>query len=192
MGDLLKHLWPEFSLLLTPWQVVEEIGVAIWLIMALILAISCLAVARHRWNFFQRLRRVQKLIDGQDRASLAENRVATLAQAEEQDSIETGPLWREFDESLVYSADKTRLFNTLDAEHFFNNSTLANGLTSSRLLAAAPSFLTAIGVLGTFTGLTIGLGSLQINAGDVDALKDGVAVMISGAAIAFMTSVWGM
>ena len=48
-------------------------------------------------------------------------------------------LWREFDESLVFSSDQQKLFNTLDAEHFFNARTLASGLTASRLLAAAPS-----------------------------------------------------
>src|SRR5690606_41026188 len=101
----------------------------------------------------------------------------------EQDPDVTGALWREFDESLVYSADKTRLSNTLDAEHFFNNYTLAYGLTSSRLLAAAPTFLTAIGVLGTFLGLKFGLKVLQIIAWDVEALKDCISVLLCEPAV---------
>ena len=192
MFDLISHLWPQFALLSTPGLEMEEIAVWIWLLMMAIMAISVSAVFRHRWNFYRRFTRVEQLIKGQDRSSLAQNRVATMELALEQDPDITGPLWREFDESLVYSADKSRLSNTLDAEHFFNNFTLAYGLTSSRLLAAAPTFLTAIGVLGTFLGLTLGLKGLQINAGDVETLKNGISVMINGAAVAFMTSIWGV
>ncbi len=101
-------------------------------------------------------------------------------------------LWREFDESLVLSSDQKHLFNTLDAEHFFNARTLAPGLTASRLLAAAPSFLVAIGVLGTFVGLTVGLEGLVGTSDEIEALKGGINKLISGAAVAFMTSVWGV
>lgn len=192
MFDLISHLWPQFALVLTPGLEMEEIAVWIWLLMMVIMAISVMSVIRHRLHFSRRLKRVQQLIQGEDRNSLAQNRFVTLEKALEQDPVVTGPLWREFDESLVYSADKSRLSNTLEAEHFFNNYTLAYGLTSSRLLAAAPAFLTAIGVLGTFLGLTLGLKGLQINAGDVETLKDGISVMINGAAVAFMTSIWGV
>src|SRR5690606_21018501 len=154
--------------------------------------ISVVSVVYHSSNCYRRRKKLLMQIVGQDRSSLAQSRIATLEKALEQDPVTTGPLWREFDESLVYSADKTRLSNTLDAEHFFNYHTLAYGLTSSRLLAAVPTFLTAIGVLGTFLGLTLGLKGLQINAADVETLKDGISVMINGAAVAFMTSVWGV
>src|SRR5690554_5456106 len=192
MFELIKHLWPQFELIRTPGLEMQEIAVWIWIVMMVIMAISIVAVLYHSGNFYRRRKKILKLIDGQDRSSLAQSRVTMLNAALEQDPDVTGALWREFDESLVYSADKTRLSNTLDAEHFFNNYTLAYGLTSSRLLAAAPTFLTAIGVLGTFLGLTLGLKGLQINAGDVETLKDGISVMINGAAVAFMTSVWGV
>ena len=106
-----------------------------------------------------------------------------------------GGLWREFDESLVRAGD--HLYNTLDASHFFNHYSLARGLTDNRLLAAVPSFLTAIGVIGTFAGLQIGLGEIRdagfgsVDSG-VDEIKAGIGGMIAGAAIAFMTSVWGI
>lgn len=192
MLELFSHLWPEFGLLLTPEFETLEIVVWFWLLMMFIVLLTVTSVFYHRCNFRVRFKRISQLIDGQDRSSLAKNRIATLEKALGEDPKVTGALWREFDESLVYSVDKTWLSNTLDAEHFFNNYTLAYGLTSSRLLAAAPSFLAAIGVLGTFVGLTIGLKGLQINASDVDAMKDGVSSMINGAAVAFMTSVWGV
>lgn len=104
-----------------------------------------------------------------------------------------GKLWKEFDETLVSSPDGTRLFNTLDAEHFFNYHSLAQGLTENRLLAAVPGFLTAIGVIGTFAGLQMGLASLELNQqAGVDALQQGIGHMISGASVAFLTSVWGV
>ena len=106
-----------------------------------------------------------------------------------------GSLWQEFDESLVCMRE--HLYNTLDASHFFNHYSLARGLTDNRLLAAVPSFLTAIGVIGTFAGLQIGLGEIKdagfgsVDSG-VDEIKAGIGGMIAGAAIAFMTSVWGI
>ncbi|NVK41173.1 MAG: anti-phage defense ZorAB system ZorA [Oceanospirillaceae bacterium] len=192
MFELLSHLLPQFSSVSEPGFQTMELGVWFWILMVSIMVLSVCSVIYHRGRFSRRLSRVLQLIEGQDRATLAQNRKATLDKALEQDPKVTGALWREFDESLVYSADKTRLSNTLDAEHFFNSNTLANGLTSSRLLAAAPSFLTAIGVLGTFIGLTLGLKGLQIDAEQIDTLKSGVSAMINGAAVAFMTSVWGV
>ena len=104
-------------------------------------------------------------------------------------------LWKEFDESLVCAGE--HLYNTLDASHFFNHYSLARGLTDNRLLAAVPGLLTAIGVIGTFAGLQIGLGEIRdagfgsVDSG-VDEIKAGIGGMIAGAAIAFMTSVWGI
>lgn len=115
-----------------------------------------------------------------------------MQKAQGLDAPNVGMLWREFDESLVLSSDQKHLFNTLDAEHFFNARTLAPGLTASRLLAAAPSFLVAIGVLGTFVGLTVGLEGLVGTSDEIEALKGGINKLISGAAVAFMTSVWGV
>lgn len=104
-----------------------------------------------------------------------------------------GRLWREFDESLVMSPDGSRLSNTLDASHFFNTHTLARGLTENRLMAAVPGFLTAIGVIGTFAGLQMGLANLNLeNSQEVAEIKAGIAAVTAGAAIAFMTSVWGV
>src|SRR3546814_12374633 len=74
--------------------------------------------------------------------------------------------------SDVCSSDlQQKLFTTLDAEHFFNARTLASGLTASRLLAAAHSFLVAVGVLGTFVGCTVGLEGLVGTSDEIEALK---------------------
>jgi len=103
--------------------------------------------------------------------------------------------WLEFNETLVEtrSASGSKLNNTLDASYFFNTRSLAGGITESRLLAAVPGFLTALGVIGTFFGLQLGLSELKIDALDIPSvMKNGLSHVISGASIAFMTSIWGV
>jgi hypothetical protein len=189
--DLLKLLWPNFSLLLTGNT--NGISAWFWLLTAGIFAIALLALVFHASHFRARLKALHSLLDGQTKEHLALNRRETLQRALGLKNASIGMLWREFDESLVSSGDQKLLFNTLDAEHFFNARTLAPGLTASRLLAATPGFLVAIGVLGTFVGLTIGLANLQIDShADVEKLRGGIDMLIQGAAVAFMTSVWGV
>jgi len=192
MWELIDHLLPQFYLISESGFQIMELGVLLWILMFLILIVSLGSVAVHRARCWSRVNKIKRLVDGQNREQLSENRINVREKAWSLDRKVIGPLWQEFDESLVYSDDKKKLSNTLDAEHFFNRNTLAYGLTSSRLLSAAPSFLTAIGVLGTFIGLTLGLRDLQVNADEIDTLKSGVSAMINGAAVAFMTSVWGV
>ncbi|HBP80456.1 MAG TPA: chemotaxis protein [Halomonas sp.] len=191
MIDSVSHILPNFhamtisryqELVLSDW---------FWLGMMVIMVIAISSLSYYYAKYRKNVRLVESLIKGQTREELAWKRQEILEKAK-LSSVKAGKLWVEFDESLVYSPDKDKLYNTLDADHFFNGKTLAYGLASSRLLAATPTFLTAIGVLGTFIGLTIGLRGLQVNADDVDTLRLGIASMINGAAIAFLTSVWGV
>jgi hypothetical protein len=104
-----------------------------------------------------------------------------------------GAIWGEFDETLILSQDGTKLSNTFDASYFFNPTTLAKEILENRLIVAIPSFLTAIGVIGTFLGLLLGLRHINITSDvDVKELQQGIMHMISGASIAFITSVWGV
>ncbi len=104
-----------------------------------------------------------------------------------------GHHWQEFNETLieVHQNGETQLFNTFDAAHFFNTSTLAKGVTDNRLIAAVPGFLTAVGVIGTFVGLQLGMSGMEMS-GDVVLMKAGIKTVIDGAKIAFMTSIWGV
>lgn len=135
-----------------------------------------------------------KLLKNESSTSVASNRYDLLDQSNQKNN-QAAHLWKEFDESLIDIPhdDTTRLFNTIDANHFFNTSTLASEITESRMLAAVPAFLTALGVIGTFIGLQLGLSELNIgNEAAVSEMKAGLAYVISGAKIAFMTSVWGV
>lgn len=190
MMDLLKHLIPDFAHMFSANP--NGISAWFWSATALIFVLSLYFLSVHFRHFRTRLRALRSLLEGQSKETLALSRRETMQKAQGLDAPNVGMLWREFDESLVLSSDQKHLFNTLDAEHFFNARTLAPGLTASRLLAAAPSFLVAIGVLGTFVGLTVGLEGLVGTSDEIESLKGGINKLISGAAVAFMTSVWGV
>lgn len=191
MKEALSYLWPRFELLRAPGFHPEELGVWIWIIMAMVFAISLHCLVWHGVRFSRRRRAVATLLQ-----QLQEGQGLHVAlETEERDGAamrEVRELWQAYADSLVSSADGSQRYSTLAAEHFFNGHSLARGLTSSRLLAAAPTFLTALGVLGTFIGLTLGLRELQVDAAEIDTIKHGVSHMINGAAVAFMTSVWGV
>jgi len=143
------------------------------------------------WQASKKVKFYRSLIDGVNQETLAEKQRDITQKALEHQKY--GRLWKEFAETLVVSSDGKRIFNTLDAGHFFNTHNLSYGLTENRLLAAVPGFLTAIGVLGTFAGLQMGLSGLELSKdSSVEVLQNGIGDMISGAAIAFMTSVWGV
>lgn len=100
-------------------------------------------------------------------------------------------LWREFDETLV--EDRSTVTNTVPAEEHFSLEQIAPVLSSSRLLAAMPSVLTALGLLGTFIGLAVGLNGLNLSeSADVEELRGGIEAMVAGAALGFTASVWGV
>lgn len=190
----LGSLWPNLSnLSAIPPQTSEQLSaqfvVFLWIVTGIFLFISFAALMRSlkRVNWLNKL---LNLVEIDNPASVREDLITKA----EENSV--GHLWLEFDETLLEvkgSDDVIRLYNTFDADYFFNTSSLAGGSTENRMIAAVPGFLTAIGVIGTFVGLQLGLSDLNI-AGNVDVneMKDGIAGVINGAKIAFMTSVWGV
>lgn len=111
---------------------------------------------------------------------------------EETTSPQAGEAWDEYVKTLFADPDG-RIRSTDDAENFFNERTLAPKLFKNSLLAAVPSMLTAVGVLATFIGLTVGLSSIDISANaDADTLMEGINSLISSAGMSFFTSVCGV
>jgi hypothetical protein len=76
---------------------------------------------------------------------------------------------------------------TVDAMEVFRESVLGPSFSTSRLILAIPSILTGLGVLGTFVGLQLGIGSL-----DFSDLEKSIRPLIQGCAVAFSSSVWGV
>lgn len=190
----LTWLLPDLTELKFPPETGLELSsifvVTLWLI-------TLVASVVFLYKFFRtrsRLKWLSNLLATLKREDVPSKRVDLLNEAKKRDK-DIGFLWMEFDETLVeiQRGDHVEVRNTLDAGHFFNPYTLAAGVTENRLVAAVPGFLTALGVIGTFVGLQLGLGQLQLGADvDVSAMQDGVAGVVDGAKVAFLTSVWGV
>lgn len=100
--------------------------------------------------------------------------------------------WFQFEQYLISNPSKTKVFTTIDSKYFFNTPNLFPWLSNNRFIVSVPSILVAIGVLGTFIGLVIGLKGLDIDTNDTVVLKQGINQLIKSASIAFTTSVWGV
>lgn len=190
----LGGLLPDFSSLTFFPQTTEQLSALVVLFLFFIFLAFLIFAIRGLYISLRRIGWLSRLLKNQNPASIASNRQELKDQAQKV-KHKGGHLWEEFDETLieVESNGQVVLQNTLDSHHFFNSVTLANKITESRMLAAVPGFLTAVGVIGTFVGLQLGLAKLNIgNDVAVTEMKDGLAGVISGAKIAFMTSVWGV
>ena len=191
LGQLLPDRIDFFS-----WPIQTATELSAWFLVVLLM-LTLLFVFTSLWQtglVWRRINWLKNLVKDENSETIARKRQEFLERAQKI-KHEAGHLWKEFDQTLIESERKgiMHLHNTCDAASFFNTSTLAARMTENRLLAAVPSFLTAIGVIGTFVGLQLGLSQLNI-ASDVsiDEMKSGVAGVINGAKLAFMTSVWGV
>jgi len=80
---------------------------------------------------------------------------------------------------------------TVDADEIFRDTDLGPSYASNRFMLAIPSILTGLGVLGTFIGLALGLGSLEMSKG-TEAIEGSIKILIPTFAAAFWSSVWGV
>jgi len=78
------------------------------------------------------------------------------------------------------------------AEEVFHERSLAHGIVGNRLFMAMPGLLTGLGVLGTFVGLALGIGGLDLRDEALEEFSKSIQPLISGSATAFKTSVWGV
>jgi hypothetical protein len=104
------------------------------------------------------------------------------------------PLFREFQHHLIDfhfrdGTGGTHKRRTVNAEEVFQESILGPAFLSSRLMLAIPAILTGFGVLGTFIGLQLGIGGLSLDSAE---LLSSVKLLVSGCAVAFSSSVWGV
>lgn len=189
-GFSLLRLWPDFTQLFqgdfNSAEGLSAMVVALLIVLTgifLSITIKYSLQAKQQVNFYQRnIRSIQS-------HQLIKDHTNVSASIQKNSNYKR--LWNEFDASLIHDANG-QIASTVEAAYFFNARNIAPGLINNRLLAAVPGFLTAIGVLGTFAGLTLGLNTLQLDNQDLESFKSGIFGMISGASIAFMTSVWGV
>ena len=105
------------------------------------------------------------------------------------------PLFRELRHHLIEFSFRdgtggTSKRRTVEAAEVFREADLAPAFSSSRLMLAIPGILTGCGVLGTFVGLQLGIGGLNLN--DPGNLNKSIVPLIEGCAVAFSSSVWGV
>ncbi len=196
-----ESLWPDLGALIEAIEIFRNTGVIdintlnsdvfsalVWAILVLIFSVNFIWAFRNACRAFFTVSFYNRLLKKQSRDTLFDDRQSLRERADKKPKY--GKLWGEFDESLVENARLRTVRNTIDADHFFNSRTLAKGIANSRFFTAVPSFLTATGVLGTFAGLQMGLSGFE--ASSTEAMKNSIFTMISGASVAFLTSVWGV
>lgn len=84
---------------------------------------------------------------------------------------------------------KRGLTNKCDLEDYINEDVI-NRVGMNYFNSAMPGTLTGLGILGTFVGLSIGLGSF--NGDDIYTISDNVGPLLGGMKVAFHTSVYGI
>lgn len=105
------------------------------------------------------------------------------------------PLFKDWNELLVRiehkdGSSRASFRRVVSAVEIFKDDILGPNLTKYRIFVAMPGILTGVGVLGTFVGLQIGMGGLDLS--DARELDKSIIPLIQGCVIAFSTSVWGV
>lgn len=83
----------------------------------------------------------------------------------------------------------TQYTNVCDIEDYINDE-LLESVGSNYFNSAISGTMTGLGILGTFIGLSLGLGSFDGN--DIYTISDNVGPLLSGMKVAFHTSVYGI
>lgn len=106
-----------------------------------------------------------------------------------------GSSWSEYDKTLVKiqkDDGSQEIFSTVETNYFISSSGLLSSRLDLDLYGSVPGLFTGLGIFGTFLGLTIGLGQIDLGSSDVEVIKDGIKNLLGGMSTAFATSLWGL
>lgn len=165
--------------------------------------IVLIAVALYFAYLLPRTRRTKReLVDAVRRLEDIPDDIALAREFEEfnvfaQDHPLLGHAWREFTETLLPPSEASRppvFRNSHESSQYFNLETVLEGRLNTRLIGAVPGYMTGLGILGTFIGLVAGifLASKGMDAGDIQKMRGSLQPLLSGAALAFWTSICGL
>jgi uncharacterized protein YoxC len=105
-------------------------------------------------------------------------------------------LWTEFQETLVLPGPMGDpvIYNTDQSGCCFNLHTIVPRRLNLKFYGAVPNYLTGMGILGTFLGLVGGItiASKGLASGDSSQLQQSLQGLLSGASLAFLTSIGGL
>ncbi len=171
-------------------HVTKSISAIFVLFLVLSLVGALLYILTKAYRTYRSLEKAQAVLSEISGGNVAEKRRSISARMSNIPRIKG--VWRQWNETLVEGENGKRLFATVDTSQFFNSRAIAPDLVDNRFLSAVPGLLTAVGVFGTFLGLTFGLSGLDLSGGGMERIATDVNRMISGASLAFLTSVWGV
>lgn len=103
------------------------------------------------------------------------------------------PIWYEFMETLIPIKDKNKLIgykNTAQAELYINKDTIIYQQAPVDVFEAIPGILTGLGLVGTFTAITIALMGFDVTT--AETLQTSVENLLSGLSIKFLSSLAGI
>ena len=107
-----------------------------------------------------------------------------------------GTPWKEFVETLVLPTPGSDepIRNTQSVSRYLNDTSIIFPKISFDFYRSVPNLLTGFGILGTFAGLATGVGaaSAGLTSGDSAQVTESLRQLLSGASLAFVTSVVGI
>lgn len=107
--------------------------------------------------------------------------------------------WREFEETLLipgedFDDERQVILNTQLTSIHFNQSNILWHKVNMRFYNALPNMLTGLGIIGTFVGLAAGIyiAAPGLNSEHIEDAKVALNHLLSGASLAFITSIAGL
>lgn len=106
-----------------------------------------------------------------------------------QASDELSAIWRDYRASFIYKLGEEEK-TPEDSNEYFGANRILDRCMDIRYWTMLPGIFVGWGILGTFVGLTYGVGSFD--TGSTEAIKGSISQLLAGMNTAFATSIWGM
>lgn len=114
--------------------------------------------------------------------------LGSFSEQEIEDDANLTQVWKEYKSTFTEALGSVKTDEY--AADFFNPKSLLFDGANLSLVSAGPNILTGLGVLGTFTGLTMGISDFDTDT--AETIKASIQMLLSGMGSAFATSIWGM
>ncbi len=98
-------------------------------------------------------------------------------------------VWRDYRASFIYRLGELEK-TPEDSNEYFGASRILDRCMDIRYWTMLPGIFVGWGILGTFVGLTYGVGSFD--TGSTEAIRGSISQLLAGMNTAFATSIWGM
>ena len=98
-------------------------------------------------------------------------------------------LWAEYRSTFAFET-KDGLYTKENAFLYFSANEIVEQCLNLRYWTMLPGIFVGIGILGTFVGLTYGVGNFD--TGSTEAIRGSITQLLAGMNTAFSTSIWGM